>query len=56
MKARPPLVVLNAAHRFIANSEMNQSPSTKRLTELQKGQLAMKYYEMNTNPQKYVHL
>lgn len=51
-QGRPSLVVLDMASRFIHNQEQ-EDPRKPKLTELQKGQLALKYVQMNANPRKY---
>jgi len=51
-QGRPSLVVLDMASQFI-HSQEREDPRQPKLTELQKGQLALKYVQMNANPKKY---
>ena len=51
-KGRPSLVVLDMAQRIIARDE-KENPRQRRISELEKGKIALKYVQMNGNPRKY---
>jgi hypothetical protein len=43
---------MDMAQRMI-NSEETNNPNSRKLTELQKGRIAINYIRMNNSPQKY---
>ena len=54
-KGKPALVLMNIAQKIIQKQEL-ENPSQKKLTELQKGRVAIDYMKMNSRPDKFKYL
>ena len=53
-QGKPALVFMNLAHEVIAKEEM-ENPQLPKMTELQKGKVALNFLRMNASPQKFKH-